>query len=110
MTPRRKNGSPSGIDLVGTGTFPSGPHRMADPGVRLRAMLALVILVTMSWGAIALLGNRGCEGFSTDETRALASLPVTPSCIQATLPPSAPLDQLQNNLNQLSPTPGVSSP
>lgn len=107
MTERRTE-PPAGVDLVGTGTLPSGPHRMADPAVRLRALLALVILVTMSWGAIALLGNRGCEGFSTDETRALASLPIPPSCIQATLPPSAPLDQLQNNLNQIgSPTPGV---
>jgi hypothetical protein len=109
MTERRKPEPQMGVDLVGTGTLPSGPHRMADPAVRLRALLALVILVTMSWGAIALLGNRGCEGFSTDETRALASLPVTPTCIQATLPPSAPIDQLQSNLNQIvSPTPGVS--
>jgi glycine cleavage system regulatory protein len=82
---------------------------MARTAVRLRALLAIVILVTMSWGAITVLGDHGCEGFSTDETRALASLPVTPACVQATVPASAPLDQLQNQLDQLSsPTPGVS--
>jgi hypothetical protein len=112
MTPRRRDTSEaSGVDLIGTGTFPSGPNRMTEAGVRLRALAAIVILVAMSWGAIALLGNTGCPGFSTDETRAIASLPVTPSCIQATIAPTSPVDQLPNELNQItSPTPGVQGP
>jgi hypothetical protein len=89
-----------------SGTFPRGPHRMSDPGVRVRVMLAAAALLATTWGSIAALGKSDCAAFTTRETRELAALPVPPSCVQNVIPPGGnPIDKLQQNLDA---SPGVS--
>jgi hypothetical protein len=70
---------------------------MADPGVRVRALLAAGTLVLLTWGAVALFGHRGCDVFSQREARELAGLPVPPACVQSIVPPqNAGIDPFGN--------------
>lgn len=73
-----------------TGTVPHGPHRMADPRIRVRTMLAVAALVAATWGTVATLGEPGCAAYSEREVRELAGLPVPPACVQMRLPPANP--------------------
>jgi hypothetical protein len=81
------------MDFAGSGTFPSGGHRMADPGVRVRTFVMLLVLVAFAWGAVKLLDRPACAAFNGQETRELAGLPIPPECVSDRIPPGGPFSQ-----------------